>query len=377
LRNKFIVLLILCFFLPAAFAAGNEITQRQQELDALKRQMQDAERRAQQVEKEAQSVLSELGRLEREIDRAAADLRSVETRIIDVERELASVNAELASAEARLAERNSQLSTRLRALYERGAVSYVEVLLTSRSFSDFINRFLVLRTVINHDVEVYHAVQDEKAMIEEYRAQVELKQAELLVLRQQTANHQATLQARSANRTALLSNLNNEKAEVEKAFAEMERLASELDKIIKDLQAKYAAGQGTGVLTWPTPDSARITSPFGWRIHPISRVREFHSGIDIGGLPTGRNIVAADSGMVILADWFGGYGKTVIIDHGKGITTLYAHTNQILVKEGQTVAKGQVIAHVGSTGMSTGPHLHFEVRVNGTRVNPLDHVKPR
>ncbi|HSL94268.1 MAG TPA: peptidoglycan DD-metalloendopeptidase family protein [Bacillota bacterium] len=377
MRNKLIVLLILCLFLPAAFATANEITERQQELDALKRQMQEAERRAQQVERDAKSVLSELNRLEQEMDRVAADLRSVETRIIDVERELVTVNDELTSAEARLAERNSQLSTRLRALYERGAVSYIEVLLTSRSFSDFINRFLVLRTVVNHDVEVYHAVQDEKAMIEDYRVQVEVKKAELLALRQQTANHQATLKARTANRTVLLSNLNNEKAETEKAFAEMERLASELDKIIKDLQAKYAAGVGTGVLTWPTPESARITSPFGWRIHPISRVREFHSGIDIGGLPTGRKIVAADSGMVILADWFGGYGKTVIIDHGKGITTLYAHTSQILVKEGQTVAKGQVIAHVGSTGMSTGPHLHFEVRVKGTRVNPLDHVKPR
>lgn len=377
MRNKFLVMLILCFFLPVAFAAGNEISLRQQELDAIKRRMEEAETRAQQVGKEAQSVLSELGRLEREIDRTAADLRKVETRIIDVERELVEVNAELQATEARLAERNSQLSTRLRALYERGAVTYLEVLLSSRSFSDFMNRFLVLRTVVNHDITVYHAVQEEKALIEQYRIQVEGKQAELMILRQKTASHQATLQARAANRTVLLSTLNSEKAEAEKAFAEMERLALELDKIIKELQAKYAAGVGTGILTWPTPESARITSPFGWRIHPISRVREFHSGIDIGGLPTGRNIVAADSGVVILADWFGGYGKTVIIDHGKGKTTLYAHASSIIVKAGQTVAKGQVVAHVGSTGMSTGPHLHFEVRVNGTRVNPLDHVSPR
>ena len=377
MRNKLIVLLILCLFLFAALASANEITVRQQELDAVKRQMQEAERRAQQVEREAQSVLAELGRLEREIDRTTTDLGSVETRIADVQRELVTVNADLASAEGRLAERNSQLSMRLRALYERGAVSYLEVLLTSRSFSDFINRFLVLRTVVNHDVQVYHAVQEEKALVEEYKTQVETKRAELLVLRQQTANHQATLQARAVNRTALLRRLNTEKAEVEKAFAEMERLALELDKIIKELQARFAAGQGTGVLIWPTPESTAITSPFGWRIHPISRVREFHSGIDIGGLPVGRNIVAADSGMVILADWFGGYGKTVIINHGKGITTLYAHASHILVKEGQTVAKGQVIARVGSTGMSTGPHLHFEVRIEGTRVNPLDHVRPR
>lgn len=375
--HRVILLLILCLFLPALLAGANEITEKQQELDAIKRQMQEAERRAQQVGREAQSVLAELSRLEREIDTTSAELRKLETRIIDVERELAQINSELADAESRLGERNTQLGVRLRALYERGAVSYLEVLLSSRSFSDFLNRFIVLRTVVNHDIAVYHSVQEEKARIEDFKSQAEARQSELMTLRQRTASHQATLKARASNRTVLLSNLNNEKDQAEKAFAEMERLAQELDKIIKELQAKYAAGVGTGVFTWPTPDSARVTSPFGWRIHPISRVREFHSGIDIGGLPTGRNILAADSGMVILADWFGGYGKTVIIDHGKGIATLYAHCSTIVVKEGQTVAKGQLIAHVGSTGMSTGPHLHFEIRISGNRVNPLDHVSPR
>jgi len=156
----------------------------------------------------------------------------------------------------------------------------------------------------------------------------------------------------------------------EKALDEMEEAQRKLNKMIAELQAKQKKGyMGTATFAWPTPGYTRITSPYGWRIHPIYKTRRMHTGIDIGA-PAGSNIVAATHGEVIYADWLGGYGKTVVLDHGGGISTMYAHTSVILVEVGQKVRKGQVIAKVGSTGVSTGPHLHFEVKINGNHTDP-------
>jgi len=369
-----IALIILATLLLPSMAGANEIEARRRELARIRTQMQQAEQRAARADRQARSVLGELQVIERDIDRTTSELRSLENRVRVTERELRSLNGELTVANGRLLERRSQLGMRLRALYERGAVSYLEVLFTARSFSDFINRFFLLRTVITQDVFVYHAVQDEIEVVEDRKAAVEKRQQELTTLREQTRQRQTTLQSRAADRTTILNRLNQDKEAAVRAHAELDRLAKEIDEIIRQLQARNL-GRGTGTFIWPTPGFTRITSPFGWRTHPIFRTREFHSGIDVGAR-SGSNIVAADGGQVIWADWLGGYGRTVIISHGE-FSTLYAHASALLVEEGEQVAQGQVIARVGSTGNSTGPHLHFEVRNrSGTRLNPVEHVRP-
>lgn len=370
------LVLLLVVLAPALGGAQTpEIEARRRELARIRDQMQQAELRAARADRQARSVLGELQVIERDIDRTSTELRSLEERVRITEREVQQLNRDLLSASLRLDTRNSQLGVRLRALAERGAISYLEVLLKARSFADFINRFLLLQTVINQDIAIYHAVQSEKAQVEEKKAAVETRQVELSALREQTRSRQANLQSRAQNRTAIFSRLTQDKEQAVRAHAELDRLAKEIDEIIRQLTARNLTGQGTGTFVWPTPGFNRITSPFGWRTHPIFRTREFHSGIDIGA-PQGRNIVAADSGEVVWADWLGGYGRTVIISHGQ-FTTLYAHASTLLVEEGDKVAKGQVIARIGSTGNSTGPHLHFEVRNRGgTRLNPIDHVRP-
>ena len=179
-----------------------------------------------------------------------------------------------------------------------------------------------------------------------------------------------------------------EKAVIEAKKAEIAKNNEEIDKMIDELQADADAMTNTiinagsssgnsqyigGVLAWPTPSTSYITSPFGYRTHPISGTYKFHTGIDIGA---SRNsaIIAANDGKVILSGWNGGYGKCIVVDHGGGITTLYAHCNSLYVGVGAYVSRGQTIAAVGSTGNSTGPHLHFEVRVNGSYKNPLNYV---
>ncbi|KAF0195349.1 MAG: peptidase M23 [Bacillota bacterium] len=377
LRRLLALFLLLVVVLPALVAHANTISDKQKELDAIKQQMKAAEQKAAQVNQQQKSVITELNKLEKDIDRTSSDLRTIETRLRNTENELQMLNRELADTEARLEERNNQLGHRLRALYERGPISYLEVMFNATTFADFVNRFLLLKTVVNQDVIIYHSVQEEKALVAESKASAEAKQQEITSLRKQTAIQKSNLEKRSASRTQVLTQLNQDKAQAQKAYNELNALAQEVDKIIKDLQAKNSTGQGTGTFTWPTPGFTKITSAFGWRTHPIFRTQEFHSGIDIGGSGiVNRNIVAADSGTIILADFLGGYGKTVIIDHGKGMSTLYAHSNTLLVKEGDKVVKGQAVARVGSTGNSTGPHLHFEVRKNGDRVSPITYVKP-
>lgn len=377
LRRLLALLLLLVVVLPALVAHADTISDKQKELDIIKQQMKAAEQKAAQINQQQKSVTAELSDLEKAIDRTSSDLRTIETRLRNTENELVTVTQELADTEARLEERNNQLGNRLRALYERGSISYLEVLFNATTFADFVNRFVLLKTVVNQDVNIYHSVQADKALVEERKASAEVKKQEIASLREQTAVQKANLESRSASRTQVLTQLNQDKAQAVKAYNELNALAQEVDKVIKAYQAKNSTGTGTGIYTWPTPGYTKITSAFGWRTHPIFKTKEFHSGVDIGGAGiVNKNIVAADSGTIILADWLGGYGKTVIIDHGKGMSTLYAHTNTLLVKAGDKVVKGQAVAKVGSTGNSTGPHLHFEVRKNGERVSPLSYAKP-
>jgi murein DD-endopeptidase MepM/ murein hydrolase activator NlpD len=336
--------------------------------------MQEAERRAAAADRQARSVLGELQTIEQSIDRTTAEIRTLEGRLRTAESELRRLTHELDDASQRLETRNAQLGMRLRALHERGAVSYLEVLFQARSFADFISRFSLLRMVINQDIAIYHAVQEERAVVAEKREKAAERRAEIASLRAAKQVQQTSLQSRAASRTAILNSLNRDKQAAINAYNELNRLAEELDRVIRELEARNR-GVGTGTFIWPVPGHTRITSPFGWRVHPIFRTRNFHSGIDIGA-PSGRNIVASDGGTVLWADWLGGYGKTVIISHGN-FSTLYAHASALLVEDGDKVTQGQVIARIGSTGHSTGPHLHFEVRNQaGTRLNPSDHVRP-
>lgn len=153
--------------------------------------------------------------------------------------------------------------------------------------------------------------------------------------------------------------------------AESEKIAEEIRRLEKSDTTGY---QGSGKFKWPTPGYTRITSPYGMRTHPILRTKRMHTGIDIGA-PKGANVVAAENGKVIFAGWNNAYGQTVIISHGGNITSMYAHLTSYSVKVGQEVKKGAVIAKVGSTGWSTGPHLHFEVRKNGNTIDPMPYLK--
>jgi murein DD-endopeptidase MepM/ murein hydrolase activator NlpD len=190
-------------------------------------------------------------------------------------------------------------------------------------------------------------------------------------LKQQIGDKKEQVASAKDDRTKVLNNLLKDLKELNRLEDKLLQESKELEKKILALQSngKYTQGK----IGWPVPSSTRITSPYGYRIHPILKTKKLHTGIDIGA-KSGSAVLAGNAGKVIFAGYYGGYGYTVIIDHGGKISTLYAHNSKLLVKEGDEVKRGQDIAKIGSTGLSTGPHLHFEVRENGQHKNPMNYL---
>jgi murein DD-endopeptidase MepM/ murein hydrolase activator NlpD len=378
-----LLLVLLCVSLAlvlavpprAAADAKDDLLKAQKELQDMQKAMTNLQANLKSIQSQRNSVLGELGRLEGSLQQAQNDLSATQNRLTAVQSQIDVTSAKLQEAEQRLSTRQGQLGTRVRTLYEQGPLSYVAVLLGSHTFSDFVNRLQVMREILNYDSEVVATIKLERANIAQYKSDLESQQTELVGLKAQQTERQGYYQQQVQAREQKLQEVNRSRDQTQRALDEMAAQSKALEKTIRELTQKVG-GQGTGILMWPTPGYRIITSPFGYRTNPISKTREYHTGLDIGAANK-SNILAADGGTVIIAGTLGGYGNAIIINHGNNRTTLYGHTSQLLVSVGDKVAKGQVIAKVGSTGYSTGPHLHFEVRENGTPVNPLNYVVPK
>jgi murein DD-endopeptidase MepM/ murein hydrolase activator NlpD len=318
---------------------------------------------------------------------AAARLAELQAQLAQVEADLEKNRRELAKTERDLRAQQEVLCDRVVNLYKSGSnLEYMAAFFDAEdplSLTDVIERIDLLSTVAEQDVELLRQIEALKARVEDQKRALEVEQARVTALEiEQTAvtqeleaaaqECQASVNALEASRTAkkaILAAIEKDQA----AWAKQEdQLLAESDRITALLKGSGGTTAPTsGELSWPV--SASITSGFGYRVHPIFHVRRLHTGVDFD-CNSGDPIKAAAPGSVIEAGWRGGYGKCVVIDHGGGLATLYAHESVILVSAGQTVTRGQVIGKVGSTGYSTGPHLHFEVRVNGSPVDPMGYL---
>jgi murein DD-endopeptidase MepM/ murein hydrolase activator NlpD len=291
---------------------------------------------------------------------------------------------ELQAAEQRLRWQQMVFNQRMAQSYKQGDVDYMSFLLGSTDYEEMVSRAHLVGDLVSADSNLVgqlsaaratvaaekRDVAAQTALARRLRDEVQKKRDALASLRADQLSAQAsTRAARRAKSKALAGVESNIHAwEAQEAV-----LASESQGLAGDIQgiAGHGDGKYSGSMQWPV--SGPVTSGFGWRIHPIFHVRKFHAGIDIGAA-YGTPIHAADGGRVIYATWMSGYGNTTIVDHGSGISTLYAHQSSIAISSG-TVSKGQVIGYVGATGYATGPHLHFEVRINGNPVDPLGYLR--
>lgn len=350
---------------------ADPLQEKQQELRQVEQQKRATQQKLSQVKKTEMNLTAQLNRLEQELEAAQDDLAYLTKRLQSTEKSIREMTAALQAAEKELAEQTDILGERLRAMQENGPATYLEVLLSSQDFAELLDRFDLMKEIVAQDVELMEAIKEKRADIEAKKKELEQKRGELMRLQDATQEKKATIEARSREKERLLAETQKQKEAYERALDELEQTSRELEYAIRQLQSKNGrstVSRGSGAMAWPT--AGRISSYFGYRVHPIFKTKKMHTGIDIAA-PQGQTVVAAADGTVIMADWYGGYGKTVVIDHGGGISTLYGHNSVLLVSVGQKVRRGQAIAKVGSTGFSTGPHSHFEVRENGVPVNPL------
>lgn len=374
LRGAAGVVLLAVFVLallapPAQAALDDDLDKIQQQYDSIQQQIQDNEKRLKETLNRKRRIVDELNRVEDQLDRTEADLSRLTRELTRAEADLESAARALADAEAKLNRRSDLLSRRVRALYEYGTVSYLEVLLSATRFSDFIGRFGMLRAIVSQDYRLFRETRDLRAECQRRRAEEAARRDEVQSLKIQAELRAEERRAQVSYQERLLKAAQNDEAQYRRALDDLEELSNQLIKQIQELQAKLGLKRTVDLhMVWPT--GGRITSYFGPRYHPILKQSRNHTGIDIAAA-MGQSIVAAEAGVVIYSNWLGGYGKALIIDHGGGVSTLYGHCSQLLVGYGAQVARGQVIAKAGSTGFSTGPHLHFEVRVDGVPVNPL------
>jgi len=366
------MLALVFVVLAAAPVLADELQEKQQQLNSIQQQMEAQQRKAELARRKEQTVAEQLRTIQQELDAAEDEFETVNDQLENTELHIKS-NIELTNRLTKKLETQTKtLHRRIRDIYKNGQVNYLDVLFGAKDFNDFVGRMDILKKILAYDNALIQGTKADKETLRKAKEQLETDRAKIVELRKLAAAKREQVASRRQERRGVLDAATYERETAEQAYRELIETSRQIEQLIKRIQSgEKNIGGSTGTMTWPA--EGEITSPFGWRVHPIFGTQRLHTGIDIGA-DYGDAIRAADGGVVIHADWMGGYGNAVIIDHGNGISTLYAHNSQLLVDEGQTVAKGQTVARCGSTGYSTGPHLHFEVRQNGSPVNPLNYL---
>lgn len=368
------VLLALIISIPfASIYADNpgEIDKLQREQDKLDRQIKKTQQNINQIKSEKKSVSKAIEELDNRLSEAENELSIVENLLSQLENQVAVTTRELERASSDANNQKELLKKRVRVMYENGNTGYISVILDSTSFSDFISRVDFLKKIINFDMNLLNEMKEHCNLVADRRSQLTFELEEKEKLKNNIGEKKEQVETAKQDREKTLKEITSDLKELERQEDKLLAQSKEIEKKIVSLQSskKYIGGK----LGWPSPGYYKITSSYGYRNHPILKKKKLHTGIDIA-VPRNSDIVAANSGKVIYSGYYGGYGNTVIIDHGGKISTLYAHNSKLLVKVGDEVEKGKVITKSGSTGLSTGPHLHFEVRENGHPVDPMKYL---
>lgn len=367
-----VIMTILLSMIMPVYA--DDLSEKQQQLQDVSSQINSKSQKVNSLKKQEKSIMGQVNALEKDMNKTQQEIENLTNRAKLLQSNIGVTEHEINILENDLDQQSEILSDRLVFIYEEGDISYLEVLLSAEDLQDFLTRYDLLNRILDQDRQLIDTIRGQKRDLDLKKSELVVQKKSLESAKVGQVQKEQLLDTQIDKKKDILNSVEKEKNAQLKALNELEQESKQLESLIRQMQGGGSKNSiGTGTYSWPVPGYTGISSPYGMRFHPILKVRKLHTGIDIR-VPYGVSIHAADGGKVIYAGWMNAYGQVVIIDHGAGMSTLYAHQSSILVSNGTMVSKGQVIGKVGSTGWSTGAHLHFEVRVNGTPVNPNSYV---
>ncbi len=367
-----VISMIICLY-PNIIVNATNLNDKLQE---NQEKQEEAQQKLEYITEELTDAVVKVQEYDDEIRQAEQEIADLNTKLSALQEKIEESTEELNDKQKEYEENKTLSEERLVAMYEAGKTTYLSVLLEATDIVDFITKYSSLEALIQSDIDLLDKIHQEREEIEASKNALEDQKSELKLLRAKREQTSIIMKNNKAIQQNTINQLSAEEQELQKKVQEYKDEQERIENLIK-----LASGQGYsgdyvgGVMAWPVAKSGTyITSGYGDREHPIQGVVKLHSGIDIGNAGYGAPVIAAADGVVTMAGKYGGYGNCVMINHGNGISTLYGHGQKILTTVGTEVKKGDLIMEVGSTGVSTGPHVHFEVRVNGTAVNPLPYL---
>lgn len=368
IKKVFIVILCLLIGNISQFASADQLKNIQQKQKVTQQKIKQLKI----LEKNEKSKLS---KNQRKLEQASSNLQTSQKRYASLEAQLAQMEREFSQSIAQFNNANTQMRKRIRQVYKNQRTGMFQLIFSAKDLSSLLDVIYFEKIVLKKDYANMMAIKAKSQKIVLMKRDIEAKKVALAQSIKDINSQQKDIKDAIAQNQNLINKYKTDRKTYEQAERELARQSA-------NIQSMIARNKGDGSIKvssagFMRPIGGRVTSPFGWRTHPIFNSRTYHSGVDIAG-PNKGTIRASNSGKVIYSGWYGGYGKVVILDHGtvngKPTTTLYAHMSTIKVGQGQFVNKGDVIGYEGTTGYSTGPHLHFEVRINGKPNNPLNYI---
>ena len=359
----------------------NEVDSEQTEMDKLELEKNEIEQNIEESQAQIGVIEGELSEALEEVEEISCKILNKQTEINNLEAQelalmdyISETEKELEVCTERYQKQEEMAEKRLVAMYEMGEIKYLDVLLNSENLSDFLSRYYLITEISEADIKLLREFEQTKVQKESLTKSLTEKKNELEQNKKECEKDKVALSNMEILKRNKVAILNAQELEL---YTQIEEYQNQIKTIEQEIKKIALANIGDeyigGELAWPVPGYTSITSQFGMRTHPITGIYKLHTGVDIGA-PTGANFIAVNDGVVIKAEKNGAYGNMVMINHGGGIVTLYAHGSEILVDVGDTVTQGTSVLKVGSTGYSTGPHAHFEVIVNGEYVDPLEYI---
>lgn len=387
--SSFIVFTVLICAVSTCYADSSNIDEKikKQELEyqKIQKQINDTRKKLSQTQAQEKSVSRQIQDLSQKITLTQQKVNIINLNLKKIVENITRITNEIVNTDVNIKQSQKLLSERLVSIYKYGGITEFNLLLSSQGAEDALNTSYLLGKIAEQDKDLITRLQNEKTRLSEAKVKLESEQKKREQEKTLLASKRKELNVAANDRNALLAKVRKDKSLFMAEQKELMKASAELQNTIKKLMAEKIALNKKrfperkevvyykgGRLAMPT--QGKITSTFGTRVHPVFKTKINHTGLDISA-PHGTPVVAADSGEVLYTGWMRGYGQVIILDHGANLTTVYAHLSAIECQENAKVTRGSIIGRVGSTGVTTGNHLHFEVRVNGNAVNPMRYLR--